>query len=249
MTTLHWPGDRGDERPGAAALARRFFWAHPEWWCVGGAGIALAAMVAFGLRHRGHAQCACASMSDAQTWLHWMLMVAAMMVPLSLGAVRHAAFRSLRERRHRAMAIFLIGYGAPWAALGLVSVAIRALPWAGRPIAPAAAFAVAALWAMAPLRKRALLACHRTLPLAPRGWRADADCLRFGAVVGGACAATCWATMLACAVAGHSLLAMSGGTAIGALERLSFRSPARAVALATLGLATVIGVATRIGPG
>ena len=55
--------------------------------------------------------------------------------------------------------------------------------------------------------------------------------------------------MLACAVAGHSLPAMAGGTAIGALERLSFRSPVRAVALATLGLAMAIGLAARAGFG
>jgi len=48
---------------------------------------------------------------------------------------------------------------------------------------------------------------------------------------------SCWALMLSCMVTGHSLPAMVGCAAIGAVERLSFRLPLRGVFAATAALA------------
>jgi hypothetical protein len=69
------------------------------------------------------------------------------------------------------------------------------------------------------------------------GWRADRDCMRYGCVIGGACAATCWPLMLACTLTGHALPAMLGGAAVGAVERLSFRPLVRRVLGGTAALA------------
>jgi hypothetical protein len=43
--------------------------------------------------------------------------------------------------------------------------------------------------------------------------------------------------MLACGFAGHSLIAMAGGMAVGALERWPFRPRTRAMLAVTLALA------------
>jgi predicted metal-binding membrane protein len=179
----------------------------------------------------------------------WLAMVVAMMLPLQLDAVRVAAFRSLRRRRQRAAALFVLGYLAPWAALGAAVAWLRSASWpaAHADAAAAAAFALAALWTLTAARRRALVACHRTVPLAPTGWRADRDCVGYGARVGAACAASCWATMLGCALTGHALLAMVGGAAIAARERLAFRTPHRTVLVATAGLAAWYALAALRG--
>ena len=239
MSVPVWTG-----APPRAAQARAFFWAHPEWWCLGLSAAAWAAMIHHGLAHWGHAHHARAS--AAGEWLHWMEMVAAMMLPLALGPVRAAAFRSLRSRRHRAIGVFLLGYLAPWALLGGAVAGLRGVAWTHTHGVAAAAFALAAAWTLAPAHGRALVACHRSVPLAPSGWRADADGLRFGVVVGAACAASCWATMLACALTGHDLPAMLGGAAIGALERASFRPRTAAAAVASLVLAAGYAIAALV---
>jgi predicted metal-binding membrane protein len=149
-------------------------------------------------------------------------MVAAMMFPVVLGPVRIAAARSLWSRRHRAVAGFLTGYVALWTIVG-VPVAGLAILARGRlsPVAAAAAgFAIAVAWQLTSAKRRALSSCHRTIPLAPDGWRADAGCVRFGWIVGGQCVLSCWALMLACVLSAHSLAAMAGLGAAGAAERL-----------------------------
>jgi Predicted metal-binding integral membrane protein (DUF2182) len=204
-----------------------FFWGHPEWWAVAMAVLAWGAMIVHGVTHWGHTHHT--HMTPSEEMAHWALMVAAMMLPLLLEPLRVAAFRSLRVRRHRAMAAFLAGYFAPWIVLGLPVITLHRWAWTHTHAAAAAAFALAAIWVAIPLRRHALVACHRTVPLAPVGWRADRDCLRYGCIIGGACVATCWPLMLACTLTGHALPAMLGGAAVGAVERLSFRPPVRSV--------------------
>ncbi len=224
-----------EQRSRVATSAQYFFWAHPEWWAAGLCGLAWAVMLrhmgemaAHGMRHR---------MSFLQELAYWMWMIAAMMLPLDLNAVRLTATRSLWRRRHRAMAEFILGYHAPWLPLGVVVAVVRQGTWTHRPAAVVACFAAAALWQWTPMHRRALAACHRTRPLAPSGWRADWDCLRFGGSIGVACVWSCWPIMLACAFAGHSLVAMTCGVAIGFVERKAFAPRPRAIMAATLVLA------------
>ena len=66
-------------------------------------------------------------------WGGWMLMVLAMMLPVVAPDARRVAMRSLWHRRHRAMAWFLAGYLAVWAALGdMLRLASRACSTARR---------------------------------------------------------------------------------------------------------------------
>ena len=78
---------------------------------------------------------------------------------------------------------------------------------------------VAAGWQLTPVKRRALVSCHATRPLAPRGWQAWRDCVRFGWMVGTRCLVTCGPLMLVCVLAGHSLAAMAGVSVLGIAER------------------------------
>jgi predicted metal-binding membrane protein len=68
---------------------------------------------------------------------------------------------------------------------------------------------VATSWEVSPTKRRRLRRCQRTVPLSPRGWRADSDCARYGVSTGLACVTTCWALMVAAAAFSHSLLVMA----------------------------------------
>jgi predicted metal-binding membrane protein len=207
------------DRPDAATL-RHFFWSHPQWWAVGISVVAWVLLIQHGLTpavhelHRG---------AFAQEVWNWMLMVAAMMLPLVIDRVQTTAGRSLWKRRHRAIAGFLSGYFLPWLLLGLVIAGLRQVSWTQGYVAPAVSFIAAVLWQRSRLHRRALAECHRSQPLAPAGWRADLDCLRFGGKTGAACVSSCWPLMVGCAFTGHSLIAMAGGMAVGVLERRSHR--------------------------
>jgi predicted metal-binding membrane protein len=179
----------------------------------------------------------------AADWLghigHWSLMVAAMMLPLVILPARHVAFRSLWRRRHRAIGGFLIGYIAIWAASGLAALAIlAAMPESS--MAAIMVFALAALWQLTPWKQWALRACHRTVPLPPRGWRADLACIRYGALLGRHCVGSCWAGMLASMLT-PSIAAMGIVGAVYAAERYRPRTShvtvATALALMAIGLA------------
>ena len=226
-STLTYP------RQSAAAL-QYFFWLHPEWWAKALCGVAWVVMLLHAWRHAGH---------EVQHWMtfpqelaYWMWMTAAMMLPLVIHRIWVTAANSLWARRHRAIAGFLSGYFAPWLLLGIAAAALRETSWTHNYVVPALCFVIAALWQLTPMHRRALVACHRTYPLAPTGWRADRDCFHFGGIIGAACVRSCWPLMLACAFAGHSPVAMIGGMAVGAAER-RLRPRNRAMVAAILALA------------
>ncbi len=202
--------------------ARRLVWLHPHCWAI---VLCAAAWSWLAVRwwnsHHTH----------GLSLLDWMLMVAGMMLPLVFDHLRVAAARSLWPRRHRAMVAFLCGYAGVSLLVGLalsslVTVTGIMAHGGGPPWAVAAALGLAAAWQLSPLKRRALSACHRTVPLAPRGWRADRDCVWYGWTIGRTCFVSCAGLMLACVVAGHSLPAMLAATAVARAERVSVRADA-----------------------
>jgi predicted metal-binding membrane protein len=207
---------------------KRSEWRHPEWWALALSMGAWGVLLADGVHRRMAA---------------WSFMVVAMMVPLLVGPIRTTAARSLWHRRHRAIAIFLAGYLTLWIAAGVGVALLSSLLGlnGGSPhaLVVASSFALAAGWQLAPAKRRALNACHRTMPLAPRGGRADRDCFRYGARIGVYCLASCWALMLACMLTGHTTEVLVGVALVLAEERylrLTGRGllPFRAVLLAHL---------------
>ena len=133
------------------------------------------------------------------TGLGWMLMVVAMMLPMSIPALAHIRLGTFAHARWRAMALFLAGYGATWLMAGW---AMRALEMLLRDATtdlrlPALAAAVLALaWQASPAKQRCLNRCHAHPPLAAFGWRAARDALALGLRHGGWCVGSCWALML-----------------------------------------------------
>jgi predicted metal-binding membrane protein len=176
---------------------------------------------------------------------HWLLMSAAMMLPSTVPAVRHTAFNSLRHRRHRAVAVFAAAYLAVWLAFGAVGGPL--VSWLGRPSANvlAAALGIAATWQLTRYKRRFLRACGVTVPLPPRGLKADAACARYGLRYGAACVGSCWALMGVMLVATrYALPLMALLSGIVWMERLLSRGtrfgPRTAAALGMAGLATVV---------
>ncbi len=219
---------------------RRFFWTHPEWWTLVLVALAWGTIVAPAggtQEHMRHTMPAPDPMSFQEEWLHWGLMVVAMMVPLMLEPLRWVAFQSYRHRRHRAILLFLLGFLLPWMVIGIGVATLRTLDWSRNPLLAAGTFGLAALWVLVPVRMRALVFCHLRLPLAPAGWKADRDCLRFSLLISASCIGVCGLLMLACALTGHNLIAMLGGTVLGALEYRAFRPPTRPIVAGTLLLA------------
>jgi predicted metal-binding membrane protein len=153
----------------------------------------------------------------------WALMAGAMMVPPALPSVRHVAGNSLYWRRRRAAGEFLLAFLAVWTAFSVVVLgALSGWSATGTRWAPAVALAAAAAWQLTPFKERALRACHRLYPLPPRGWRATVGAARFGWREGLACLASCWAMMLAVAVAGPGSLPWMGAmTGVVAVEKLA----------------------------
>jgi hypothetical protein len=225
-----------DTRGPFTARLQHFFWLHPEWWSVVLCWFAWAVMLFRGWRPAQHlGQHAAAFPHELAGWL---LMVAAMMLPLVLHAVRMTAVSSFWARRHLAVAEFLIGFFVAWLVLGVVAAGLCEETWAHTYAAPGLCFAFAALWQMTPMHAHALIACHLRRPLPPLGWRADLGCLQYGGTVGIACIWSCWPLMLACTFAGHKPIALAGCMVVGAAERWSFRPRVRTILLVTLAMAS-----------
>jgi predicted metal-binding membrane protein len=235
----------------------RLLWKHPEWWTLGLSASAWLTLLADGtgtageraaaMHHHAGGALTVLPPGFARAMLTWLLMIGAMMFPLVVDAVRTTAARSLWPRRNRAITVFLLGYLLVWLVAGAaIAAAAQALAGTLARLSllsslSAAGFTLAALWQLTPIKRRALRGCHRTLPLAPRGWRADGDAVRYGLAIGGRCVASCWALMLACTLAGHATPAMLCTAAVAAAERFMPRLDRRltAAALCIFGSASV----------
>jgi len=187
---------------------------HPEWWTL---AISAAAWLYLIVGAPDNAMALCtgapqAPFSDA--FFGWLAMTLAMMPPLVVLSVQHVAFRSLRERRQIAIAEFLAGYLGLWLATGAFLLVVffaadAAVGAVDRRLIAALAYGAALLWQFTPIKRRALWRCHRTVPLAMAGWRADLSCLRFGVGAGLDCVSSCWLLMTLPLLAPHSLAIMA----------------------------------------
>lgn len=225
----------------AAAQWRRYRWEHPEWplsavallaWAVvllgaGGYGIAhMHGSAPWATTHAGR------GVGEALAW--WLVMVAAMMLPLARADARWLANRSLARRRGRTVVLHILGFAGVWSWLGVAVVAIAALGARG-PAVGAGALAVAAAWHVGPTRRRYLLRCGRGAVPAITGLRATTDCFRAGARTGWRCLVTCGFAMAAMAAV-HSFVLMAAIAVLTASERRAGPSPARRAGRRSEGL-------------
>ena len=221
---------------GIRGKLRRLGWRTPEWWVVVVGAAAWLSMAGISHTHASHAGIT-TGRGHGQDTLGVVAMVIAMMVPLTITNVRHVAQSSLWRRRHRAIAGFLVGYLAVWFVVQTIIVETWGLlaPLVGWGTAGGIAMIAAALWEIAPIKRRRLRRCHRTVPLAPCGWRADADCARYGVSTGLSCVTMCWALMVAAAAFSHSLMVMAVLFGVQASGRYQRRPSPVLAALAVLG--------------
>ena len=114
----------------------------------------------------------------------WIVMVVPMMLPLIVDSTWVAAARSLCASRDRAILVYMLVYLAAWMLAGLVISAaifsLRVQGWFRPATETSVAFGVAAVWQLTTAKRRVLRSCHRTIPMAPRRWCANLDCLRYG---------------------------------------------------------------------
>lgn len=239
--------------PSALLRIRQAARHNPEYGVVLAIVAAWAAVVGFhagpaGLASAGHHHGVHARPSVLAALPMWTVMCIAMMVPAALPAVRHVGTNSLRWRQQRAIVEFLVVYVGVWVAFGVATLSALALVDGRLPsdVVLAAALGAAAVWQVLPYQRYFLRACHRTVPLPPRGWRAAAGCARFGFRHGRACLGVCGPLMVVMTVVIHqSVLWMAILTAASTALRLLPRSEriSRPIALA-LGTSALIFLAT-----
>jgi len=211
----------------AVAPARRVLVWRPEAWLYGLAAFAALALVlmapdGIGHVHPQHRHASPGATMPLGSWLvewqHWGVMVLAMMLPVVAPSARRVAMRSLWHRRHRAMASFVLGYLAVWFAVGAVAVALLGPSPAALPFV----LLVAAVWQVAPARRRVMRRCGVVAPCA----LSDRGCAEAGLRTGARCAFTCGPVMAAMAVS-HGLLLMSALFCVLLSERARGPNPAR----------------------
>jgi hypothetical protein len=166
----------------------------------------------------------------------WAMMLLAMMPPLLAMPLMHVWRSSLPRRRVRALAHFVLAYGAVWMTAGpiLIGLALLLQIVAGRgALAFAGAILVATVWSASPWQRGALNRSHRLSRIGLFGWAADRECLTFGVVHAVCCIASCWAWMLAALAAGRwhtPAMIFAGALMLGerlaAPERPRWRLPA-----------------------
>ena len=252
-------------RPAASRLARRhvavggLLTRRPETWLYGVAIAAGVVVVGLAVADGGGGGAVPGSpgwgepSSLAAAWGAWMAMVAAMMLPVIAPQAHYVALRSLRRRRHRAIAGYLAGYLAVWALVGTVLVVVLGVT--GVPHPPAG-LAVAALlgagtWQVAEPRRRILRRCGSLRLGAPEGFAADRDCATAGWRAGLRCAFTCGPVMVATAAAHHQPLVLGAVIVLLLSERAPGPNPERRAgrrleAWALVGLAAAIALGAAI---
>jgi predicted metal-binding membrane protein len=236
---LFWPRQRTFHR-----LLRR----RPELGAAAVVGLAWVLLVALDIAHGGTAMTTSAHPAmpgmaaglrppDAGGLSHMIIMTVAMMGPAALSGIRHTGVNSLRWRQQRAMAEFGLVYLSVWTAFAIVVLTGSSLAsGVSEPAALCVVLAIAAAWQLTPYKRHWLRECHRSVPLPPRGWRAEKAALTFGFRNGRACLGSCWCLMLIMVVAPSGQLLWSVALcAVSTLERLVER-PRRATRLAAVAL-------------
>jgi predicted metal-binding membrane protein len=185
----------------------------------------------------------------------WTLMIAAMMLPATLGLLRAFAMVTRRRVDRSKLALTVaIGFLATWLVVGyafrVLDVAVHGIvdtsAWLqDRPrLIAASALAIAGAFQFSDLKRRCLTACRAPASFLYRHWhgtRPSRDALHIGAAYGASCVGCCWAVMLVLfGVGAGSLVWMVVIGGLMAIERLAPGVPHLSAALGG-GLLTVAG--------
>jgi predicted metal-binding membrane protein len=176
---------------------------------------------------------------------------ALMVIPMmSFGLGPMARFVRTRtlQRRWWAAPTVLVTYLLVWLVLGVgvarVSAGVR---WP--PATVAVILVAAAAWELTPVKRWAVDACQKTVPLRLRGAPATGSEIWFGVHQGAICVVSCWLIMLPMILgAGPALLLMPTGTAVVTAQRLSTRPTRtrRLTAALLVAVAAVVAVISAV---
>ncbi|MUM17202.1 MULTISPECIES: DUF2182 domain-containing protein [unclassified Mycobacteroides] len=185
-----------------------------------------------GMNHANMAPMAAPVTHQPALWMaivSWVIMTIAMMGPAALPAIQYVERHTLRWRG-RATVLYTVVWLALWVVFGIaVTLGLPLAAGVNRRWMFAGALLFAGIWQLTPMKRQALGDCHRSAPLPSEGWPAIKGLTRFGAFSGWACIRSCWAVMLAMALAPSAhILWMVPLTAAVTYERFTQR-PGRTV--------------------
>jgi predicted metal-binding membrane protein len=188
----------------------------------------------------------------------WVVMMAAMMLPSATPTVTLYS-RMMRARSAVAPFVFVTGYLATWAAVGLLSFAIalvgrRAggdfLAWhrAGRWAAGATLLA-AAVYEVTPMKEACLGKCRSPLAFLLGSWRDGwSGALQMGIKHGAWCVGCCWVLMASLFALG--IMSVAWMALVGGLIALEKTLPWRRVAIyGVAAVLLVLGLLLIVDPG
>jgi predicted metal-binding membrane protein len=163
---------------------------------------------------------------DRSAIVGWAVMLVAMMSPALIFPICHIRLRSFRQRRDRAVALFVAAYMSAWMVFGYLVLTMKGaiVLLAGRSYLPVAIALIAAfVWQFSPVKQHCLNGCHRNSNLAAFGIAADIEVLRYGVTHAAWCIGSCWLLMLLPLLwpVGHTA-AMVSVTALIFSERLEY---------------------------
>lgn len=169
----------------------------------------------------------------------WVAMTVAMMLPLTVPSLRHIGRMVPRSGRAGASATFSTAFVVTW--LPGVALAVWIHSWLPVPAwVAAAAFVVAGAWELTPVKRRALLRCHRNAVVRAAQPARRRTCWSFGVRRGAWCVASCGPAMVALVLCGHALVPLALLTAVLTVQQFSadaYRSRTwTAAALAAIAL-------------
>ena len=229
MTIL---ASRSTAGPPRRSPLRRFLAWHPEWWVY--AVAAAAWLVLLWMDARTMSMPMTGPMDTSHTsswtdrWVHWLLMVLAMMLLVAARQVRLVAQRSLWSRRERSAGFFAVGYIVLWAVVGAALVTIVVGTGLDHDATDllVVSLLLAAAWQTSVPRRRLVRRCDPLRLGAASGLAGDVDCLRAGVRSGLRCLHECWPAMIAMALS-QSLVLMAGLTVVLLTERTRGANPQR----------------------
>ncbi|WP_086729390.1 DUF2182 domain-containing protein [Streptomyces carpinensis] len=190
----------------------------------------------------------------------WTLMMAAMMLPATTSVAALYA-RTIVVHRAPRMVVFTVAYLLVWAAAGLPAYALSAglgraaaLPATAGTAVAAVVFAVSGVYQLTPLKDRCLAKCRSPIGVMLRyaSYPRRSRDLRAGAHHGAFCLGCCWSLMTLLAAFGvMNLWAMVVLAAVITAEKLApaGRVVARAVGIASIGLAVAVFWVPALAPG
>ena len=152
---------------------RRWLWMRPEAWAVLACVAGWTVLAASWLQGAGHATHASAPWPTASDPVHGIVMAIAMMTPLVLAQLRHAAQSSLWSRRNRATALVWSAYIVVWTLVAIALAVVARGPGRtfGLGLDPVGGIDRGRCRAAVAASKATARACTYTCPLPPRGPR------------------------------------------------------------------------------